>query len=853
MFRFFSVAVDLEAAAGELTTVDYARRYGLVATRGEDERIVGQGIYLAGDAAEAEVAFAVADRLQGSGLGTILLAHLAEVAGDNEIELFTAEVLPQNHRMIEVFRESGFPTKISSEPGSIHVELPTSFSEDALRRFEDRDRHAAAAALGHFLEPSAIAVIGASRERETVGGQLMHNVLESGFEGVVYPVNPNAEGVQSVQTFPSIREVPEPVGLAVIAVPATAVLDLARQCAEVGVRALVVISAGFAETDPEGAERERELVAVCRASGMRLIGPNCLGILNMTEGHRFNATFAPGAPPPGNVGFVTQSGALGLALIDLASDRTIGVSSFASIGNRADITANDVLEYWESDQATDVALLYIESFSDPRRFSRIARRVGREMPIVAVKSGRSPAGRRATSSHTGALLAASDLTVDALFDQVGVIRTETLAELLDVASLLSTQPLPEGRRVGIVTNAGGPGVMCADACEAAGLDVPELPENIRASLEEILPPEAGISNPVDMIATASAEHYRETIRAISAWEGIDALIVIFIRPLLIRAEDVADGIREAISDMPRRIPVQAVFMSQKDHAAARGIGAIPVHIYPEDAADSLARVMRHVEWRRTPQEDPPSFDDNNTEEAAAVIAEALASGREWMDMERSSRLLGCYRIPIPRWLAADGPEMAGEAAAKLGGDIALKAQGEGILHKSEMGAVRLGLIGADQVMAAAREMDEDVARAGATRQKFIVQEVIREGPELLIGVVDDATFGPVLACGAGGTQAELLRDVSIRVAPISRTDAGQMVRSLATFPLLTGFRGFPPANVQAIEELLLRLSAMVDAHHEIAELDLNPVVAHADGTVAVDYRIRVRARPPQRPWPRTWK
>ena len=335
-----------------------------------------------------------------------------------------------------------------------------------------------------------------------------------------------------------------------IAVPAPAVIEVARECADKGVPALVVISAGFAETGPEGAELQDRLVEICRTAGMRLVGPNCLGILNTAEHAQLNVTFAPGTPPRGGVGFATQSGALGLALIDLASDRGLGVSSFASIGNRADITANDFLEYWEEDDDTRVALLYIESFSDPRRFSRVARRLGRRMPIVVVKSGRSAAGERATSSHTGALLAASDVTVDALFEQAGVIRTDSLAELLDVAALLENQPLPGGRRVGIVTNAGGPGIMCADACEAGGLEVPELPEDVRDRLRGVPPAEAGLLNPVDMIATATAEHYRGTIRALADWDGIDALIVIFIRPLLTRAEDVAAAIREAVEEMP---------------------------------------------------------------------------------------------------------------------------------------------------------------------------------------------------------------------------------------------------------------------------------------------------------------
>ncbi|HEY1238158.1 MAG TPA: GNAT family N-acetyltransferase [Solirubrobacterales bacterium] len=851
MFRFFSLATDLRAAARSMVEVDYAMRYGLVAIR--DGVVVGQGLYFGEGSREAEVAFAVADRLQGMGLGTLLLAHLAEVASDNGITLFWAEVMPENHRMIEVFRESGLPVEMSSEPGAIRVEFPTSFADEAVERFEDRDRLGAVAALRPFLEPGAVAVIGASRDRDTVGGQVFHNALESGFDGVVYPVNPGAEVVQAVHAYPSVTDLPEAVELAVIAVPAAAVPEVARQCGERGVRSLVVISAGFAEAGPQGAAREGELVEICRGAGMRLVGPNCLGLLNNTPGHALNVTFAPGSPPPGDVGFVSQSGALGLALIDLAAERGLGVSCFASIGNRADVTANDLLEYWESDGETRVALLYIESFSDPRRFSRVARRVGREMPVVVVKSGRSPAGQRATSSHTGALLAASDVTADALFEQAGVIRTETLAEMLDVSSLLSSQPLPRGSRVGIVTNAGGPGIMCADACEAAGLEVPELSEKVRDSLRAILPEEAGLLNPVDMIATATAEHYRETIRVMAGWDGIDSLIVIFIRPLLTRALDVAGAIEEATERLERRIPIQAVFMSPQDHGAIREVSTLPIHLYPEDAARTLGRVMRHVEWRNRPLEEPPELEDTDPATAAALIAEALERGDEWMRMEEASRLLGSYGIPIPAWRPADHAAAAGEAADELGGSVALKAQGPGLLHKSEMGAVRAGLSGAEEVRRAADEMDSTIASRGGERETFMVQAMAEHGPELLVGVVEDQTFGPVLACGAGGTQAELLKDVSVRVCPVNRADVSQMLRSLRTFPLLTGYRGAPPVDLDQLEELLMRVSAIVDAHKEIAEMDLNPVIAGPGGAIAVDYRIRLQPPPPRRPWPRTWR
>jgi acetyl coenzyme A synthetase (ADP forming)-like protein len=853
MFRFFSGASDLGAAAEQLADVDYEQRYGLVATRGDGSRLVGHGTYMGTAPGRAEVAFAIADELQGQGLGTILLAHLAEVAGESGVEVFFAEVLPRNHRMVEVFRESGFPVETSSEPGAIHVELPTAFDGDAVESFEERDRLAAEAAVRRFLRPRSVAVIGASRRRGTVGGEVFHNLLESRFEGVVHPVNPASDVVQSVRAYRHVADVPGEVDLAVIAVPPQAAIEAARECGAKDVSSLIVLSAGFAEVGAEGSELQRRLVETCRETGMRLIGPNCLGVIANGEGGGLNASFAPGTPPSGNVGFVTQSGALGLALIDLAADRGLGVSSFASIGNRADITGNDLLEYWEADPDTDVALLYIESFSDPARFSRVARRAGREMPIVVVKSGRSVAGERATGSHTGALLSASDVTVDALFEQAGVIRTETLAELLDVASLLSSQPLPAGPRVGILTNAGGPGIMCADACEAAGLEVPELPGKVRAALAEHLPAAAGLANPVDMIATASAEQYRRSIATLSAWDGIDALIVIFIRPLLTRAEEVAGAVRTALGEMERRIPVQAVFMSSGDREAMAAGGGIPTYVYPEDAARTLGRAMKHVRWRERPAEGPADFPDVRRDEAAATIARALAEEGDWLGMEDTAQLLDCYGIATPPWRLAADPAAAGHAAEALGGRVALKAQGAAILHKTDLGAVRTGLADPTAVAGAAVQMDEALANAGIERESFLVQAMADGGVELLVGIAGDPSFGPVLACGAGGTRAELHPDVAVRICPVSAGEAGEMIRSLAIFPLLTGFRGQPAADLAALEELLLRVSAMVDAHREIAELDLNPVIAGPSGAVAVDARTRLRPAKAPRPWPSTWQ
>ncbi len=849
-FRFFSGAVDVERAASTLASVDYADHYGLVAVRGGG-RIVGHGLYVGGPDRRAEVAFAVAEEIQGRGLGTILLAHLAEVAEEHGYLTFLAEVLPQNHRMIEMFRESGLPTQVRAEPGVLRVEMPASLSAAARERFESRDRLAAQAAVRAILAPRSLALVGASRKPGSVGAEVLRNLVESGYGGTLYPVNPSAGELGGLQAYPSLAALPGEVELAVIAVPAVAVVEAAREAAARGARALVVLSAGFSETGEEGTRRERELLAVCRESGMRLVGPNCLGVLATEAEAPLNATFIPDPPPAGSVAFASQSGALGLALAEFARERLLGVSSFVSLGNRADLTANDFLEFWEEDGRTRVALLYIESFSNPRRFSRLARRIGRELPVVAMKSGRSAAGARAASSHTGALLAASDRTVDALFEQSGVVRAETLAEMLDLAALFGGQPLPEGRRVAIVTNAGGPGIMCADACEAAGLEVPETPEEVRARLREFANPAAGLGNPVDLIASATPEEFRRAIVAVSAWEGIDAIVSIFIRPLATSTEEVASAIGTAAGELARPVPLQAVFMTTGERAPLAEAAGVPIHVQPEGAARALGKAAAYAEWRRKPPARPPELEVDR-DGAAATIAEALAAEREWLSAEECERVLRCYRVPLPGSRIAGDEAEAGEAAAALGGRVALKAQGPGILHKSELGAVAVGLEGAAEVTAAAERMRAGLLEQGLEPESFLVQQMVEGGTELLVGVATDPVFGPVLACGAGGTAVELLGDVALRICPLTRADAAEMIRSLRSFPLLTGFRGSPAADLDSLEDLVLRIAALAANHHELVELDLNPVLATPTGALAADARIRIAPAPPERPWPRTW-
>jgi acyl-CoA synthetase (NDP forming) len=611
-------------------------------------------------------------------------------------------------------------------------------------------------------------------------------------------------------------------------------------CGRKGVRALVVISAGFAETGPEGRAKQQALLAATHAAGMRLIGPNCMGILNTDPEVRLNATFAPVPPPQGRTAFMSQSGALGLAIMDYAGSIGVGLSTFASVGNKADISGNDLIRYWAQDPNTDLILLYLETFGNPRKFSRIARRVAREKPIVAVKSGRSPAGSRATSSHTGALIAAADVTVDALFRQCGVIRTDRLEEMFDVASLLANQPVPKGRRVAILTNAGGPGILCADACVAEGLEVPSLTETSQAALRALLPREASVGNPVDMIASATPDQYRDAVGIVTRDPTVDALIVIFIPPLVTRPEDAARAIVEGVRATGRAKPVAAVFMQSR--GVPQDLQAadlrIPSYAFPEDAAIALARVSRYGEWLARPVSPPVRFEDVLRDEAAAILAAALGRGDEWLGPDEVWRLLACYGLPVLDQRVVSTAEDAARAAEELGGVVALKAVAPGLVHKTEAGAVRLNLR-SDQVAATARSMAEALRQAGKDLRSFQVQRMASAGVEMIVGVVHDPQFGPVLACGAGGVLVELLKDVSVRLTPLAARDAEEMIYELKTYPLLTGYRGGPAHDVPALVDAILRVGALVEELPRIVELDLNPILVHPRGVTVIDARVRV--------------
>ncbi len=780
----------------------------------------------------AEVAFAIADALQGRGIGTRLLERLAERARERDIRFFDAEVKSDNRKMLDVFFDSGYAVTYRAESGVTHVVLSLEPSVGFVDKAAYRARAAATASMHAFFEPRSVAVIGASRRRGRIGSEILHNLQTAGFTGTLNAVHPTATEIQGCPAYRSVADIPGPVDLAIVAVPAHDVLGVVDDCIAKGVRGVCVISAGFAEAGPEGVLREHALLDKVRSAGCRLIGPNCMGLLNTSDRVRLNATFSPVYPPAGGVAMSTQSGALGLAILDYARQLNIGISSFASVGNKADVSGNDLIQYWAEDPLTSVILLYLESFGNPKKFTEIARRVSRSKPIVAVKSGRSSAGARAASSHTGAL-AASDTVVDALFRQAGVIRTSTLQELFDVAALLAHQPLPAGRRVAIVTNAGGPGILAADACEGSGLELATLSDATRAELRSFLPSSASVTNPVDMLASAPAADYARTLAAVLRDEAVDAALTIFIPPLVTAADAVADAVRNAAAQSSSK-PVLAVMM--RSEGAPASLAGIPCYAFPESAAIALSRVTKYAEWRLKPAGTVPEFADMRPDLARATVGRALQRGENWLTSDEVATLLSAVGIDQATTRVARTCDDAVREAAAIGFPVVLKAIGPTLLHKTERRAVALDLASEGDVREAASDL---ASRLGDEITGYLVQRMVPTGVEMLVGAITDPLFGPVIVSGSGGVLAELLADSASRLHPLTDTDATEMIEELRGARLLRGYRGQAPADIDALQQVILRVSALLTICPEVHELDLNPVKVLTSGACVVDARVKV--------------
>ena len=702
--------------------------------------------------------------------------------------------------------------------------------------------------LDPILRPAAIAVVGASRLPDTIGHQIFSNLLRYGFTGAVYPVNPNATSIHSVRAYPDVDAIPERVDLAIVVVPKERVLGVTEACGRAGVKGLVVISAGFKEVGGAGVARERELVDAIKRYGMRMVGPNCMGVLNADPAVSMNATFAPVMPPFGRAGFVSQSGALGVSVLDYAKEYGVGIAQFVSVGNKPDVSGNDVLLQWEDDPAIGVILMYVESFGNPRKFLDIATRITKRKPIIVVKSGRSKVGARAASSHTGAL-AASDVAVDALLAQAGVLRAGSIEELFDMAMAFGGQEAPRSRRTAVLTNSGGPGILAADALATQGLDLVDLDRATVKKLKPLFPEEASIRNPLDMIASATAADYRTALDALLTDPNVDSAIAIFVPPLGVRQEDVAESIVAVAPRHPAR-PVLAVLMGRDGLPQGRAElhrAGIPAYIFPESAARGLAALRRHREWvdRVAPGATAFPVDQSVAARALATARGRGGSGPVKLGEIEALELLAAYGIPVARARLARDPREAARIAGELGFPIALKIVSPDIVHKTDVGGVRLGLATAGEVAEAAAEMLEAVARGapGATVAGILVQAMIGGGRETIVGVSRDPSFGPLVMFGLGGVFVEALRDVAFRIAPIHALDAQDMVRGLRGVALLDGIRGAPPVDFAALTDVLLRVSQLAIDHPEIAELDVNPLLAFPDGVTAVDARVLVSLAP----------
>ncbi|GAA3235753.1 bifunctional GNAT family N-acetyltransferase/acetate--CoA ligase family protein [Nonomuraea helvata] len=806
--RFFTGGRSTAHAYIDRITGDtYAGRARVADLHG---RLVAVAEYIPIDEGRAELGILLDDAVHGHGLGTLLLEHLAVDAAEHGVRELVADVLAENRPMIRVLHDLGLPVGQHFEDGALHVSIAAEPTPRLLAAIEARDHEAGRASLARVLAPRSVAVIGAGRDEHAVGHKVLRNLIDGGYCGPIHPVNPNATEIAGLACH---AKVPHGVDLAVVAVPARHVLDVARDCAEAGVAGLVVLTSGFAEAGQSGVESE--LLALCRDAGMRLIGPNCLGVIN--TGAWLNASFLPHRPARGCVALMSQSGAVGAALLD-----RLEVSSFVSVGNKADVSGNDLLEYWEDDDDTCVIALYLESFGNPRKFARIARRVGKRKPILLVKSGRGEAGGRAVRSHTAAA-ATPDVAVDALTGAAGVIRLDSVNELIDTAKLLAAQPLPAGRRVAVVGNSGGPQAMAADACERHGLVVPELPPGLLTARAA-----AALGNPVDLTADATAAEIGAAVGTLAASPEIDVILVVYTPPF----GDGLEATRQAIADATKAAAktVLACVVGHDDLIDGR----VPSYAFPEQAVQALAHMVRYAEWRRRPVEPvpvPPQADEKTAREIVHAELEAHPDGG-WLSPADAARLLGCYGVTLVESVDVDSPETAAAAAARVGLPVALKSTGP--VHKSEAGGVRLNLRTLDEVRQAYHDMS---ARIGPEMTGAIVQRMLPGGVEIIVGGVNYPAFGPLAMVGMGGVTADLLADRAFRVPPI--TDALNMIDELRCAPLLHGYRGSPPADVTALADQVVRISRLLEDLPQVAELDLNPVIVAPEGATTVDARIRV--------------
>ncbi len=823
-YRFFGpdprlMPRDLE----RFTHVDHHDRVALIALLGND--IVGVGRYeRLPDSDDAEVAFVIEDAHQGRGLGSVLLEHLTAIGREVGIKRFVADVLPDNRRMIRVFLDAGYAPERRFEADTVHFVFSIEETEKSLAVMHAREHRAEARSIARILAPASVAVVGVSQQPRGVGRTVLSNLLSYGFEGPVYPINRSAPHVASIRAYPTVADVPDDVDVAVVTAPAESVLDVVADCAQRGVRGLVVISAGFGEVDEQGMQRQWQLVDLARSRGMRVIGPNALGVITTDPEVRLNASRAPIAPGRGRIGFFSQSGALGIALLEEVAMRGIGLSTFVSAGNRADVSGNDLLQYWEEDAATDVVLLYLESFGNARKFARIARRLSTRKPVVVGKTGRAVSG--VPLGHRGMAVSVPDEAVDALFRQAGVIRVDTAAQMLDVAQVLGNQPLPAGRRVAVLGNSSALGVLAVDACVSNGLEV-------------------AWDGPVDLGPECTLDDFRGELRRALDDPDVHAVVTVFIPPVATTGEAMAQVLVETTEGAEK--PVLSTFLAfqgvpallRRDRNGEPGLGSIPSYRTPEVAVAALARVAEYAEWRRRPTGAVPELPDIEPERGAAVVADVLADSAQGRRLSRDeiAELMAAYGITTWPSRPVASVDEAVAAAEELGWPVALKAREEWLRHRVDLGGVRLD-IGAEAELRAAYQA---VTAIGGTT--IDVQAMAPPGVPVVVDTQEDPSFGVLVSVGVAGVSTELLGDRAYRALPLTDIDAREMVRSLHAAPLLFGWRGADPVDVAALEGLLLRIARLSDHLPHVKRISLNPVLVGRDSLSVLDAVVEIAPAP----------
>ncbi len=820
--RFFAPYPSLsQREVRRFTNVDHRDRVAFVVTIGPAMIAVGRYDRVADD--DAEVAFLVEDAHQGRGAAQLLLEHLAQAGRETGVSRFVAEVLPDNIRMIQTFRDAGYQVASGIEEGVLRLEFPIRATDTAVGVMRSREHRAEARSMERFFVAHGVAIIGASRRQDTIGATLVRNLVLGGYSGRVYAVNPAADAVAGMPAYTSVQEIPDTVDLAIVAVPAEAVQDVVLDCAAKGVHGLIVISSGFAETGEEGRKRQRRLVGLSRSYGLRLVGPNCLGVINTAADISLNASLSPVLPPRGRVGFFCQSGALGVAILETVVRRGLGISTFVSAGNRADVSGNDLLQYWEEDDATEVVLLYLESIGNPRKFSRIARRVGRVKPVVAVKSGRTTQG--VPVGHSVRATVAPQAAVDAMFRQAGVVQVDTLDEMFDVAQLLAHQPLPLGPRVAVVGNSDALGLLAADAASASGLV---------------------IEKSVALGHEASAEDFEQALDDAIDSPSVDAVVAVFIPPLNTTGEQVAN-VLAAVGEQSEK-PIVSTFLGAEgvpellrvpDLAGSAGRGSVPSYPAPESAVRALARVVAYSQWVNRPQGAVTVLDGVDASAARSLVSRLLAGSSQECDLGDADlrALLGAYGIELAPLARITSLDEAITAAESFGWDVVLKATGTHLRQRPDLAHVWRNIDHAADMTAAWNNLNRLIDEP--ERADFVVQPMARPGIPVTIGGMEDALFGPIVSFGMAGTPTELLGDVSYRIPPLTDSDAEDLVRDVRAAPLFFGYRGSEAVDVAAVERLIRRVAQLKDDLPQVQAVELGLVLAGADGAKVLRASARV--------------